>query len=241
MQSSNQYVVTTDEQIQKVVDQHITSLGGVSEAKEMYLRYLWGTAQHELGVTSGVRGKAVRIDGEGKSRELAAVAAVHERFYKLARSRVHDRCVAEGFKGKALADESNRRSNYWRTCVYAIRAYIRAGYSIASLPPQRVSKSTINVPVVAKIPTPGRLTKRVEKASKAFVAQLLALVEVDKDKAAQELDILLGQLAAQRAALGGPPSRDAKVAAAEHKPFRMGSTVFMPTATQVLRQMERPS
>lgn len=241
MSTTNQYVVTTDEQIEKIIDQHLDALGSLGEAKDIYLRTLWGTSQHKLGIAAPARGKALRIDGERRAVELAAIAEVHTRFYTVALARLTVRLQDEGFKGKALTDEANRRSNYWRTCVYAIRMYVRAGYSIGSLPPARVAKSSIRVALVRKAPSVGRLTTRVEKSSKAFVAQLLALVEVDKAAAAKELDILLGQLAAQRAAIAGTPTRDPKQAAAEHIPFRAGSTVFMPTMTQVIRSMERPS
>jgi hypothetical protein len=48
-------------------------------------------------------------------------------------------------------------------------------------------------------------------------------------------------MAAQLATLGRPAVRDAQQAAEEHRPFRSGSTLFVPTQTAVLRQQERPS
>lgn len=239
--TKQQYVINNDADITALVDRHMDGAQAMAESKDIYLRALWATSQHELGITPPARGKTVRVDDEEKARQLAGVATVHERFYSAARKRVEERLAASGLKGKALADEATKRSNYWRTCVYAIRMYIRSGNSLASLPPARVAKSSIRVQLVSKAPSARRLSNRVEKSSKAFVAHVLALVEVDKDAAAKELDILLGQLAAQRAAIAGAPGKDARQAAAEHRPFRMGSTVFMPTMTQVIRQMERPS
>lgn len=205
-----------------------------------YLKALVATTTDELGAPARAHaGKGKRLKQEQIAAHLAALEAVHARFYE---------AVVEGASdnlppGKDKARELNRRTNFARSSVSTVRGYIRAGNDITMLVAARVVKAALAVPRTIKPASAKRLRGRMEKQSKALVALAIALAEVDAVTAVGELELLMGQFADQVAAITHVrPVTDLKAAAKAHKPVRYGGTTFVPlTQTQVIRQQDRPS
>lgn len=220
---------------------YINALATRDGTRTTYLRTLVEETQRELGAQPRTNNatKRSRLSDDDRARQLAALAAVHARFYVIILAVVED--SLKDVASKDRAREKNRRANFARTALYAARLYVRAGKDITALAPAKLSKSTLAVAAPTPVRTPRRLKNRVERASKAFVKSILELGEADKQAAVSELDTLIGIMANQLAALGVPMARDAKQAAAEHRPYRQGSTLFVPSETMVIRQTARPS
>lgn len=206
-----------------------------------YLQTLTAEVQRELGVEPRTNNatKRGRLSNEAQATQLAAIAAVHARFYAIVVDTV-EKSLA-GIPSKEWPSEKNRRTNFARTALYAVRLYVRAGKDLTAVAPGKLTKSALAVTVVGTTASPRRLKGRVERASKAFVKSLLALSEADKDAAVAELDTLIGQMATQLAALGMPATRNPRKAAEDHVPLQVGKQLFVPTASTVLRQRARPS
>lgn len=230
----------TDTTIRELTTAYINAIATGETTRVTYLRMLVEETQRELGATPHTNNvKRPKLSEDERIRQRAALEKVHTRFYTIVND-VVDKSLGD-VPSKARPLERNRRTNFARTAVYAARLYIRAGKDLTGLAPGKLTKSAMAVAVAPATPSPRRLKGRVERASKAFVTSLLALGEADKGGALAELETLMGIMASQLAVLGAPMARDLKHAVAEHKPFRSGPTLFVPTATTVIRQMARPS
>lgn len=231
-----------DNAIRAMTSAYIQSLATGAETRTTYLRTLVDASIRELGIeprANSVRKGAKSINQEEQARQLAAVAAVHARFYLIV-NEVVDASLADVPSAEHTL-ERNRRTNFARTALYAVRLFIRAGKDLTAVAPKRVTKSALAVESRPPVRSPVRLKSRVERASKVFVTALLELGEADQSAARAELDTLLGIMANQAAALGAPPARDLKSAVAQHKPFSSKGTLFIPTQTTILRQQANPS
>lgn len=219
---------------------HINALTTGESTRTTYLRTLIEETQRELGVEPRANNaKRAKLDDTERARQLAALAAVHGRFAVIINDVIEP--TLKDIPSKDRANERNRRNNFARTAVYAARLYVRAGKDLTGLASGKLSKSAMAVELIPLPLTPRRLKNRVERASKALVTSLLELGEADKGGALAELETLMGIMASQLAELGGTVARDVNRATAEHKPFRKGSTLFVPTQTTILRQQARPS
>ncbi len=211
----------------------------VITGRTTYLRALVATTQAELHSTprKNATSKPKHLKQAEIVTQVTALLAVHERFY----AAVLDAC-SEGLTGKDKAIELNRRSNFARTALYAVRSYIRAGNDITYVVVGRVTKASL---AVARAPRPAsarRLKSRMETRSKALMATVIELSEADRATAVSEIELLLGQLAAQLASLGVASVRDPASSAATGAPLSIRGRVFVPvTQTQVLRQRASPS
>jgi hypothetical protein len=234
--------VTVENEVRTLTQQRIAALENVEGVKLTYLRNLATATIKELGGEPRTNNANQRkpLSKDEREKQLVALTAVHERFYAIV-NEVVDKSLGE-VPAKDRAQEKNRRSNFARTAVYTLRRFIQAGKDLTAQAPARINKYAVfKVTLHARPSSPRRLKGKVERISKSFMAALLELSESDKTAAAAELDVLIGQMAAQLATLGRPAVRDAQQAAEEHRPFRSGSTLFVPTQTAVLRQQERPS
>jgi hypothetical protein len=189
----------------------------VFEGRATYLRALVGTTQAELPAD----GKA------DKAATLGALEAVHTRFYEAVTKAV------QADTPPRVADRAklvNRRTNFARTALYAVKAWVRAGNDLAKLKAKNVTKGALAVPRKPRAVTAGRLVKRVEKLSTRLMAEMLALMETDKPTAIREIETLAGSLAHQLEELG------------VHATRMRGGKMYVPlSASQVLRQEARPS
>lgn len=234
--------VATDRDIETLTATQLQAAQSVTDGHQTYLRALVATAQKELGVKPRARaaaGRPHRLSDEEIAKQLAALAMVHRRFYEIVVRVIDDSLT--GVPAKERVAQKNRRSNFARTALYSARIYVRSGHDMTALVPSKISKSSLAVTVPTKPPTAKRLKSRLERLSKTFVTAMLELGETDKAAAVTELDTLIGIMASQLATLGVHPARDIERAVAEHKPFKSGATLFIPTQSTVLRQQARPS
>ena len=233
--------MTTDNEIRNITSQYIEAVTGGETVKQTYLRALVSDTIRELGSEPRANNAQQRkpLKPEEQERQLAAVAAVQARHAPLI-DEVVDKSL-EDVPAKERPKERNRRTNFARTAVYAVRRYIKAGKDLTALAPGRATKVSMEVTLAPRPATPRRLKGRVERLSKNFMAAVLELSEADQQAAVSELDTLIGQLANQLAALGVPAVRDPKKAVAEHRALQVGTQLFVPTATTILRQRANPS
>lgn len=196
--------------------------------RNTYLRTLLTATQAELGKK-----------GQEAPVQLAALKTVHERFYAL----VMD--AAEPFVPKGTKDRPvalHNRANFARTSLSALRGHVRAGGDLATLSPAKVTKAALKVRAGPVRPLTVRRWKiRAEAQSKALVATVMGLADTDKAAAVEEIQLILGQLTNQLMTMGVVSTRDALQSVGEHRPLKIGKTLFIPTDTQVLRSQARPS
>jgi hypothetical protein len=230
----------TDDDISKLAKAILDGEAQADTGRTSYLRTLVAVTQKELGAEPRQRmSKADKLKAEGISEQLAALTTVHDRFYALVLEAA-GKAVPASTKDRAT--EVNRKTNFARTALYAVRSWIRAGHDVTALAAAKVTKAALAVKAATPKPqSVKRIKARVERESKALVSSLMALADSDKGAAVAELNLLMNQVTAQLLALAGPPVANAAQAAREHKPLRIKKTVFMPTETQVLAQIEKPS
>jgi hypothetical protein len=227
--------VATENDIRNLTQEHLLAVMGADGTRQTYLRVLVGTTIKELG---GAK-KARPMPQDRQTEQLAAVAAVHERFYAIVLEEV-DKSLG-GVPAKDRPLEKNRRSNFARTALSITRRYIKAGKDLLAVTPAKASKRVMEVSLPPRPATPRRLKGSVERLSKRFMAALLELSDSDPQGALSELDTLIGQMANQLAALGATAVTSPKKAVAEHRPLQVGKQLFVPTATTILRQRASPS
>lgn len=235
--------VATVEDVASVVESVLTANAEADAGRLSYLKILIATTQNELGGKPRIRassgpGKAAKLKGEDIAIQLKALAAVNDRFYPVV-TRVVVASIAPGTKDKGL--EANRRTNFARTALSAVRLFIAAGNDITAVGLKTVTKASLAVRRPPKPPSGQRLKARAEAQSKTLVATLMELADADKSAAVEELQLLMGQVATQLVALGVAATKDAAQAMSEHRPYRIGKMLFAPTDTQLVRQQARPS
>lgn len=213
--------------------------GAVTQGRQTYLRALVATTIADLGAKPRKHnGKAPLLAAEGISRQVGALAAVHERFYNAVLAVASEKLPS----GKDRAVELNRRTNFARTSLSTVRAYVRAGHDLTYLVAARLTKRALDIERQPRAVSAGRLKHQLEVRSKAFMASLLAVSETDKATAIGEIELLMGQLAAQLTALGVASVRSPERSAETGALLKTKGRIFVPvTATQVLRQRANPS
>jgi hypothetical protein len=184
--------VATPKDVDALTRSLLSAEQALSGGRTTYMRALIATTQKDLGVALRVRTprKIPRLTPEETLVQMDALTATHERFYAV----VLKVCAEDGAKSREL----NRRSNFARTALYAVRTWTRAGNDLTALAAGRVTKASLRVTgrKSAKPPSPARLRSRVERDCKRVMASILALAETDRDKARVEVRALLAQLEA---------------------------------------------
>lgn len=232
------YIATASD-IRALASTIVGATAEVITGRTTYLRALVATTQAELHAAprKNATAKPKHLKGAEIEAQLKALLAVHDRFYVA----VLEACE-EGLPAKDKALELNRRSNFARTALYAVRSYIRAGNDITYVVAGRTTKITLAVTRTPRRASARSLKSRMEARSKALMVTAIELSDVDKATAVAEIELLLGQLAAQLAALGVSSTKDAAQSAATGAPLSIRGRVFVPvTATQVIRQRANPS
>lgn len=221
--------MTTDNEITSIARSVFEANNKAEAGRTTYLRTLIDATKEEL------QGKR----GEPPKTQLAALQRVHERFYALILK------AAGGFVPKTQKDravELHRRANFARTALGAVRGHIKAGEDLGALNTAKLTKRQLAKPKPSVKPVSVKRWKtRAETQSKALVVTLMGLGDADKAAAVEEIQLAMGQLAAQLVSLGVVSTKDAAQAAIEHRPLRIGKTLFMPTESQVIQQQGRPS
>jgi hypothetical protein len=195
----------------------------VTTGRTNYLRIILKATQDDLK-----RGAEI-------TDQLAALNAVHEQAYDLV-LKAAEEFVPRGTKNRGA--EIHKKANFARTALSALRGHVRAGGDLKTLKAETITKAALKVREgPQRTPSPRRLRARAESQSKALVATLLGLADVDKAAAIDEMQLVLGQLTQQLMAMGVISTSDAKQSVAEHRPLKIGKTLFVPTETTVLRNI----
>lgn len=219
----------TDKDIAEITTAILTAAKDGETGRVTYLRTVIAATQEELG---GKKGQEPKL-------QLAALSAVHERFYAVALE------AAQPFVPKTQKDRGEAlhgRLNFARTAVSALRGHVRAGGDLVTLSAAKATKRGLLKAAAPKRPlTPKRWHARAEAQSKALISTLMGLADADKGLAVEEIQLVMGQLSAQLVSMGLVATKDAMQSVGEHRPLRIGKTLFMPTQTQVIRQMAKPS
>lgn len=236
-----QTYIGTPADIRRLTSTILAASATFGEGQLTYLKMVVGTTIHELGAkpskTRG-RGRQPKLTDEGIKLQLTAAEAVNERFYQA----VLD-AASEGLprSTKERATLLNRRTNFARSAISTVRAFIRAGNDITHVDPASCTKRSLYVERAVRPPSVARMRRAVESRSKSLMASVLNLVDSDKAAAREEIELLMGQLATELASLGGVTVREAPLARGREAAPE-GRGIFVPLSdTQVTRQQARPS
>lgn len=231
--------VATDADITNLASGMLAGQSATTTIPREYLRATVATTIAALGAPQRARfGKVLKIDEDEQTRQLGELEKVIARFYPLVLKKYQDEVPQQGPK---RAEEINSKTNWARGAHRDVRNWIRAGHDLRTVAAARVIKASLGVTPKARPVSPLRVKRRVEGVSKDYMARVMELATVDKAAAISEIELLMGQLVGQLAELGVKSTKDAQEAAADHKLLRVGKSVFYPSSTQVLRQMENPS
>lgn len=242
--------VATAADIKALTVEQLTAMTTSVRSRVTYLRALIATTQDKLGLSPRVRqqGHPPKMAPEEQAKQLQALEEVHTEFYAAVLEGIEETPLSEEEKpttGRVTANAiKTRRATFARTAMSAVRTWVRAGRSLAAIAASKVTKAALTIHTGTKrrrAVSPKRLVSRVERQSKDLIASLLELTETDKDAAVKEYQTLMDILSDQMVKLSQPATRDAAQAVAEHRPLKVKGTIFVPTATHVLRQQARPS
>lgn len=245
------FVVTAPSDIRELTKERLNAIGTTNRSGTTYLRALLGTTLSALSLEPRQRqnkGHPVKVSPEEAKRQLTGLEATHVSFYEEVLKAIDDTPLTEEDTPKTGRTSpkaiKSRRAGFARSAMSMLRGWIRAGRSLDSLPPSKVTKGSLIIQHGTKRQraiSPKRLAEKAAKQSKELVATLLSLLEVDKETAIQEIQTTIGILTDQYMKVGATATRDSNVAVAEQRPLKIKGTVFVPTATHVLRQQARPS
>lgn len=247
----NSFVATTAD-IESLVKEQLTAIGVNARNRVSYLRALVATTQSKLGMTLRVRqgqGAPRKLKEEEIVVQLQALEAVHSDFYGAVLKAIDETPLMDEEKPKTGRTSVNaiktRRATFARSAMSTVRTWIKAGRDLAAIAASKVTKTALAVQHGQRrrrAASPKVLATRAEKQSKQLITTLLELSEVNKEMGAKELQTIVDILSDQLVKLSvGGVTRDAAQAIAEHRPLRIKSTVFVPTATMVQRQTANPS
>jgi len=164
--------------------------------------------------------------------QLKALTAVHERFYTIVTEVVTE--ALEGTKDKAM--ELNRRTNFARTALGSVRAWIRAGGDITSLAPATATKAMLAVESegTKAPPSAQALKSRAESQSQGLLTTFEGLATSDKAAAIEQMSMVLGQLTSRLLSMGVVSTKDPGLSFTEHRPLRIGKHVFVPAPPTIV-------
>lgn len=206
MLESKNYIAT-DADIAKIARAIASADTEADSGRASYLKVLIATTQHELDPAAPVRvrtTKSAKLNEAETEKQLAALAAVHERFYSIILKET-SALIGEG-KGRAV--EVNRLTNFARTALYSVRTWVRAGKDITSLAPARVTKSSLAVTLSKSSRPSGKvLLNRVELHSKSLILTIRQLAVTDKATAIEQMQSAMRSMSEQLVKLGGVSPR----------------------------------
>lgn len=244
--------VATAADIEALVKEQLVAATTSVRNRTTYLRALVATTQDKLGITPRVRqGHMTKLSPEDQKVQLEALENVHTDFYTAVQKAIEETPLSDEEKPKTGRTSSNaiktRRATFARSAASTVRGWIKAGRDIGAIAAAKVTKAMLHVggPRRKRAMSAKRLITRAEKQSKDLIGTLLLLADTDKEAGLKEFQTTMDILSSQLVQLGVAVTRDAAVAAAEHRPLQVGrgskTVTFVPTASQVLRQQARPS
>lgn len=233
--------VATDDDITAIARTVLTAHDEAATGRASYLRTLIATTQSEMGVKPRMRASAkpTKLEQSQIDAQLASLEEVHKRFYELV-FEAAEAAIPSGTKDRGI--EVNRRTNFARTAMSIVRRFVRAGNDLTVVVPARATRDSLRVAdtTIRTVPT-SSLKRKAEAQSKALMATVIGLADADRKVALEELTLLLNQVTDQMMRLGVTPTKDASQATEESRPLRVGKSLFIPTASQVLAQHARPA
>lgn len=212
----------TPSEIRNLARQFADGKKTIATARGQYFRALIETAQAELD------GKA------DQAAQRATVRAVHRRFYTIVEEAIasDEILVAAGVTRKQLGKERNRRTNFARSSHSTIQRWLRApDHDLTKLNAQQVTKSQLekDAPAPRKHRlTPERVQARGKRLTDMLITYAKQIAKADEGQAAALLREAVDRLFKQMTA-NAPTTTDARVAAEQRRPLRVGRTVFVPT------------
>lgn len=186
--------VATDQDILDLATTVLAASQQSDTGRRNYLKTLVATAQKELGVAPRLRSTpgADKLDAEATKQQIAALNAVHERFYAIV-TQVAQESVPVGTKDRGI--EVNRRTNFARTALSAIRRWVRAGNDLTALAARSVTKAALAIDAPRRRrPTPAALSRRVRRDGKHLVSTFRLWVSQDQEQASAGLRALVDRL-----------------------------------------------
>jgi hypothetical protein len=211
----SRHYVATPADIASIAKAYSSAISAGQGARGAYLRALIATTQHELGAKPRLRtSHGDPLNKESIAAQLKALETVHARFYEV---------VLDNVEG--TADERNSRSNFARSAVSTVRAYVRAGNDLTLLAAARASKSALAAaspaPKRSKVVSVPVLRNRADKAVQALATLGDTLAKVDKAQAVEVLEQALSKITARLMAYGvAKPIKNAKDAIEQGVPFK---------------------
>lgn len=244
------HFITTPADIHDLTKERLNAIGTTNRSGTTYLRALLATTLDALGLEPRQRsqGHPPKMKPEDQKSQLAGLEATHTSFYEQVLKAIDETPLTEDDIPKTGRTSpkavKTRRANFARSAMSMLRGWVRAGRSLDALPPTKVTKWSLVIHHGTKRQralSPKRLAAKAVKQSKELVTTLLALSDVDKEVALREIQTTIGILSDQYVKLGAHATRDSAIAVAEQRPLKIKGTVFVPTATQIMRQQARPS
>lgn len=216
--------LTTD-RVRAITKSILDARNDLNAGHSNYLQGLVETTQKELGAAPRKRAKAAKLDADGIKTQLAALLKVHERCYAI----VLEVCSENLPAGKEKAIELNRRSNFARTALSVVRAWIRAGNDLTTVVATKATKTSMRVEVQrSQQPGPQSIARRVEKGITELIGKVEALAAIDKAAAVHQLEGIMSKAASVLATLGGSATRDPAKSIAENIPLKTKIGTFWP-------------
>lgn len=215
----------------------------VSDIKELVTQGV--RAEHTLQSTRGLYFRALIGTTQARGGDGATLRAVHQEFYAVVLEAVVTPDIAKASRvlpeeKKRRARERNRRSNFARSAYGTIRRWLSIeGHDLMSLKPAKVTKTQL----MAETPTRVRKPLSEDKAAKRCEALMGRVLDFTRtlaasrpDQARKLLDEAINRAVQELARGAITPTTDAAAAQEEHRPLRIGKTLFWPTETQILRR-----
>lgn len=178
-------------EIRTLARQTVDGRHQIATARGAYFRALVETTQAELGCKSGQDG------------QLAAVRAVHRKFYPVVQEATTTEDIAHSPKSapaerKRRALERNRRTNFARSAYGTIRRWLRAeGNDLMKLDSQKVTKSQLlsEAPPTRKHAlTSKRIKARAGKLTDSLLGFARQIAKSDPEQAAVIAAAAIAQL-----------------------------------------------
>src|ERR1700761_925407 len=123
----------SDIQVSDIATSIFSSQSTITQGRQSYLRTLIEATQDELA----------NKKGEPQPRQLAALKAVHNRFYGIILR------AAQSFVPKTQRDRSvalHARANFARTALSRVRNHIKAGQDIVALSAAKATAASLSRP-----------------------------------------------------------------------------------------------
>lgn len=183
----NMNLVMTADGVYKLTQGIIQAELKAAADKGTYLQALVATTQKELGITPRDKTVLRKITDEKMKEQLEALRKVHDTFYDAVVRACSEEVPAELDKAK----EVNRRSNFARTAMGAIRTWIKGGNDLTGLAAHRVTKASLSLEPDDEASdaelSPKSLARRAEAKVKQLLEHCTTLAEKDKDAAIEQL------------------------------------------------------